>query len=96
VALGFGPFFAAQVVLRWREKFPDVQLRLVEGLRHSTGPMVRDATLDMNLAPRPPQGQDDPASASSPSRTCSRSWSRAGAIRWRDRHWRRHWQASSG
>jgi DNA-binding transcriptional LysR family regulator len=65
VALGFGPFFAAQVVpqavLRWREKFPEVQLRLVEGLRHSTGPMVRDATLDMSLAPRPPQGQDDPA-----------------------------------
>jgi DNA-binding transcriptional LysR family regulator len=65
VALGFGPFFAAQVVpqavLRWRDKFPDVQLRLVEGLRHSTGPMVRDATLDMSLAPRPPQGQDDPA-----------------------------------
>jgi len=65
VALGFGPFFAAQVVpqavLRWREKFPDVQLRLVEGLRHSTGPMVRDATLDMSLAPRPPQGKDDPA-----------------------------------
>ena len=65
VALGFGPFFAAQIVpqavLRWREKFPDVQLRLVEGLRHSTGPMVRDATLDMSLAPRPPQGQDDPA-----------------------------------
>lgn len=65
VALGFGPFFAAQVVpqavLRWRERFPDVQLRLVEGLRHSTGPMVRDATLDMSLAPRAPQGQDDPA-----------------------------------
>jgi len=65
VALGFGPFFAAQVVpqavLRWREKFPDVQLRLVEGLRHATGPMVRDATLDMSLAPRAPQGQDDPA-----------------------------------
>jgi LysR family transcriptional regulator, regulator of abg operon len=65
VALGFGPFFAAQVVpqavLRFREKFPDVQLRLVEGLRHSTGPMVRDATLDMALAPRPPQGGLDPA-----------------------------------
>lgn len=65
VALGFGPFFAAQVVpqavLRWREKFPDVQLRLVEGLRHATGPMVRDATLDMSLAPRAPQGQDDAA-----------------------------------
>ena len=65
VAIGFGPFFAAQIVpqavLRFREKFPDVQLRLVEGLRHSTGPMVRDATLDMSLAPRPPQGQNDPA-----------------------------------
>jgi LysR family transcriptional regulator, regulator of abg operon len=65
VALGFGPFFAAQVVpqavLGFREKFPDVQLRLREGLRHSTGPMVRDATLDMSLAPRAPQGQDDPA-----------------------------------
>lgn len=65
VALGFGPFFASQIVpqavLRLRERFPDVQLRLVEGLRHSTGPMVRDATLDMSLAPRAPQGQDDPA-----------------------------------
>jgi DNA-binding transcriptional LysR family regulator len=65
VALGFGPFFAAQVVpqavLRWREKFPDVQLRLVEGLRHTTGPMLRDATLDMSLAPRAPQEQVDPA-----------------------------------
>ena len=65
VALGFGPFFASQIVpqavLRFREKFPDVQLRLVEGLRHSTGPMVRNATLDMSLAPRTPQGQEDPA-----------------------------------
>ncbi|MBL8313718.1 MAG: LysR family transcriptional regulator [Rubrivivax sp.] len=65
VALGFGPFFAAQIVpqavLRFREKFPDVQLRLVEGLRHSTGPMVRDATLDMSLAPLATQGQEDPA-----------------------------------
>ncbi len=65
VALGFGPFFAAhvvpQAVMRFRERFPDVQLRLVEGLRHSTGPMVRDATLDMSLAPRAPNGLDDPA-----------------------------------
>ncbi len=65
VAVGFGPFFAARVVplavLRWREKFPDVQLRLVEGLRHATGPMVRDATLDMSLAPRATPDQDDPA-----------------------------------
>jgi DNA-binding transcriptional LysR family regulator len=65
VALGFGPFFALQIVpqavLRFREKFPHVQLRLVEGLRHATGPMVRDATLDMSLAPRAPKGQDDPA-----------------------------------
>ncbi len=65
VAIGFGPFFAARVVplavLRWREKFPDVQLRLVEGLRHATGPMVRDATLDMSLAPRATPDQEDPA-----------------------------------
>jgi DNA-binding transcriptional LysR family regulator len=65
VALGFGPFFAAQIVpqavMRFREKFPGVQLRLVEGLRHATGPMVRDATLDMALAPRAPRGGDDPA-----------------------------------
>jgi len=49
VALGFGPFFAAQIVpqavLRLRERVPDVQQRLVEGLRHATGPMVRDGTL---------------------------------------------------
>jgi DNA-binding transcriptional LysR family regulator len=65
VALGFGPFFAAQIVpqavMRFREKFPDVQLRLVEGLRHATGPMVRDASLDMSLAPRAPNVRDDPA-----------------------------------
>jgi DNA-binding transcriptional LysR family regulator len=58
VALGFGPFFAAQIVSlavkQLRERFPDVQLRLFEGLRHSTGPMLRNATLDMGLAPRPP------------------------------------------
>ncbi len=65
VALGFGPFFAAQIVphavLRFREKFPDVQLRLVEGLRHATGPMVRDGTLDMSLAPRAPASYADNA-----------------------------------
>jgi len=65
VALGFGPFFAAtvvpQAVLRFREKFPQVQLRLVEGLRHATGPMVRDGTLDMSLAPRAPNQAADPA-----------------------------------
>ncbi len=65
VALGYGPFFAAQIVpqavMRFREKFPDVQLRLVEGLRHATGPMVRDGTLDMSLAPRAPSAQADPA-----------------------------------
>lgn len=64
VALGFGPFFAAQIVpqavMRFREKFPDVQLRLVEGLRHATRPMVRDATLGMALAPRAPHVPDDP------------------------------------
>jgi LysR family transcriptional regulator, regulator of abg operon len=65
VAVGFGPFFAAQIVpqavLRFREKFPDVRLRLVEGLRHATGPMVRDGTLDMSLAPQAPSAQRDPA-----------------------------------
>jgi DNA-binding transcriptional LysR family regulator len=65
VALGFGPFFAAQIVpqavLRFREKFPDVELRLLEGLGHTTRPLVRDATLDMALAPRAPHVRDDPA-----------------------------------
>jgi LysR family transcriptional regulator of abg operon len=65
VAIGFGPFFAAQIVpqavARFREKFPDVPLRLVEGLRHSTGPMLRDASLDMALAPRPRHVPEDPA-----------------------------------
>jgi LysR family transcriptional regulator of abg operon len=65
VALGFGPFFAAQIVpqavMRFREKFPDVELRLLEGLGHTTRPMVRDATLDMTLAPRAPHVSDDPA-----------------------------------
>ena len=65
VSLGFGPFFAAQIVpqavMRFREKFPDVELRLLEGLGHSTRPLVRDATLDMALAPRAPLVRDDPA-----------------------------------
>ena len=65
VALGFGPFFAAQIVpqavMIFREKFPDVQLRLLEGFGHATRPLVRDATLDMTLAPRPPSVRDDPA-----------------------------------
>ncbi len=63
VALGFGPFFAAQIVpqavLRFRDKDPDAQLRLVEGFRHTTGPMVRDGSLDMSLAPRPPSAPLD-------------------------------------
>lgn len=65
VAVGFGPYFAAQIVpqavLRFRAKYPDVQLRLVEGLRHTTGPLVRDGTLDMSLAPRAPLAATDPA-----------------------------------
>lgn len=65
VALGFGPFFAEkivpQAVMRFREKFPDVELRLVEGLGHATRPLLRDATLDMVLAPRAPLVRDDPA-----------------------------------
>ncbi len=65
VALGFGPFFAAQIVpqavLRLREKFPDVELRLIEGLGHTTRPLLRDATLDMVLAPRAPLAREDPA-----------------------------------
>ena len=65
VAVGFGPFFAAQIVpqavMRFREKFPDVDLRLMEGLGHTTRPLLRDATLDMVLAPRAPLARDDPA-----------------------------------
>lgn len=65
VALGFGPYFAAQIVpqavMRFREKFPDIELRLVEGLGHTTRPLLRDATLDMVLAPRAPLVRDDPA-----------------------------------
>ena len=65
VTLGFGPFFAAQIVpqavLRFRDKFPDVELRLLESLGHMTRPLVRDATLDMALAPRAPGVRDDPA-----------------------------------
>jgi LysR family transcriptional regulator, regulator of abg operon len=65
VAVGFGPFFAAQIVpqavLRFREKCPDVELRLLEGLGHTTRSLVRDATLDMALAPRAPLVREDPA-----------------------------------
>lgn len=47
--------------MRFREKFPDVDLRLMEGLGHTTRPLLRDATLDMVLAPRAPLARDDPA-----------------------------------
>ena len=65
VTLGFGPFFAAQIaphaVMRFREKFPEVELRLQEGFGYATLPLVRDASLDMALAPRLPLVGDDPA-----------------------------------
>lgn len=65
VGVGFGPFFAAQIVpqavIRFRAKFPEVELRLLESLGHTTRPMVRDATLDMTLAPRAPGVRPDPA-----------------------------------
>ena len=64
-ALGSGPFFAAQIVpqavMRLRDKFPDVQLRLVEGLQHATGTDGARRDTGQSLAPRPPQGLDDPS-----------------------------------
>ncbi len=58
VAVGFGPLAAALILpaatLRFRERYPDVQLRLLEGFAHALIPLTRDETLDMTVGPRLP------------------------------------------
>jgi len=65
VAIGFGPFVAAQLVpqavVQFRRQFPAVELRLLEGFAHATLPLVRDETLDMVVSPRLPGLRNDPA-----------------------------------
>ena len=79
VTLGFGPFFAAQIVpqavMSFREKFPQVELRLKEGFgyatRASTWPWRHVCRSLATIRPF----------ASSPSRISTRSWSHAGVTR---------------
>ncbi len=56
VAVGFGPLAAALVVpaaaVQFQLRFPQVELRLLEGFAHAVIPLVRDQTLDMALAAR--------------------------------------------
>lgn len=65
VAIGFGPMAAALVVPRavqqFRERYPAVELRLLEGFVHALMPLVRDETLDMMIGPRFPGNRIDPA-----------------------------------
>ena len=65
VAIGFGPTAAVLVVpravQRFREQYPAVELRLLEGFAHALIPLVRDETLDMTIGPRLPGHRIDPA-----------------------------------
>jgi LysR family transcriptional regulator, regulator of abg operon len=63
VAVGFGPMAAALVlppaVAEFRARFPQVEVRLLEGFAHAVMPLVRDHTLDMALGPRLPGYRHD-------------------------------------
>ena len=65
VAIGFGPLAAALVVpravQRFRQLYPAVELRLLEGFAHALLPLTRDETLDMMIGPRLPGSRVDPA-----------------------------------
>lgn len=65
VAIGFGPLAAALVlpraVQRFREQYPTVELRLLEGFAHALMPLTRDETLDMMIGPRLPGHGADPS-----------------------------------
>lgn len=65
VAVGFGPLAAALVVpkavQRFREQYPTVELRLLEGFAHALMPLTRDETLDIMVGPRLPGQHLDPA-----------------------------------
>lgn len=55
VAMGFGPVAAAVIIPaavgEFRRHFPQVRLRLLEGLAHIILPLVLDETLDFAIAP---------------------------------------------
>ena len=65
VAVGFGPLAAAllvpEAVQRFRQQYPAVELRLLEGFAHALMPLTRDETLDMMIGPRLPGHRKDPA-----------------------------------
>ena len=65
VAIGFGPLAAALVlpraVQRFRQQYPMVELRLLEGFAHALMPLTRDETLDMMIGPRLPGHLADPS-----------------------------------
>ncbi len=65
VAVGFGPWAAALIlpdaVLRFRQRYPDVELRLLEGFGHALFPLLRNEALDMVMALRLPGHSKDPA-----------------------------------
>lgn len=65
VAIGFGPLAAALVlppaVQRFREQYPTVELRLLEGFAHALLPLMRDETLDMMIGPRFAGHRADPS-----------------------------------
>lgn len=69
VAFGVGPVAALlilpEAVPRFRERFPAVRVRVLEGLTHALMPLVRDESLDFAIGPRP-NAKLDPALAFRP------------------------------
>jgi len=65
VAIGFGPLAAAlllpRAVQKFRQQYPTVELRLLEGFAHALMPLTRDETLDMMIGPRLPGQRSDPS-----------------------------------
>jgi DNA-binding transcriptional LysR family regulator len=63
VAMGFGPVAAALIIPAavgvFRRQFPQVSLRLLEGLAHINLPLVLDETLDFAIAPGLPAYRRD-------------------------------------
>lgn len=65
VAIGFGPLAAAlvvpAVVEKFRQRYPDVELRLLEGFAHALVPLLRNEMLDIMIGPKFPGQRPDTA-----------------------------------
>jgi LysR family transcriptional regulator of abg operon len=69
VAFGVGPtagfLVIPEAIIRFREEFPKVTVRIAEGFAHLLVPLVRDGTLDFAIGARPDE-KLDPAIAFRP------------------------------